>query len=266
MSYRSKSSYILSDPKKLCQFLLEKCKAAGVQVHHPATALSVATDVRGELASVCIGYTDSSAETEIPATRLLLSSGAWTPQVFKSLFNTSSISIPVTSLAGHSLVVRRPTAVKDDNNAASSYSLICKLGELERVVFSRENGEIYLAGVNSTTIPLPELATGATPEAASMGVLKKVAQDLIASETDLEVVREGLCFRPMTSRRTPIITRIKDEDLGSGVTTRVGEEGGVFVATGHGQWGISLGLGTGKVVAEMMQGRKVSADVGSLGL
>ncbi|POR33684.1 Uncharacterized protein TPAR_06122, partial [Tolypocladium paradoxum] len=94
----------LVDPLKLCQFLLGKCRAAGVRVHHPATALSVGADVRGELAHVRIGYTDSSAETELPATRLLLCAGAWTPQVFASLFRGATVAVPVGRLGGHSLV------------------------------------------------------------------------------------------------------------------------------------------------------------------
>ena len=40
--------------------------------------------------------------------------------------------------------------------------------------------------------------------------------------------------------------------------------GGVFVATGHGPWGVALSLGTGRVVAEMVLGRKTSVDVGVL--
>lgn len=44
---------------------------------------------------------------------------------------------------------------------------------------------------------------------------------------------------------------------------------GIFVAAGHGAWGISLSLGTGYVVAGLVEGRKkedLGADVGRLGL
>jgi len=78
------------------------------------------------------------------------------------------------------------------------------------------------------------------------------------------VVRAGLCFRPVTERGVPYVTRLKDEQLG--IKTRGGGEGGVFVAAGHGPWGISLSLGTGKVMAEMMAGRETSADVSGLGI
>jgi glycine/D-amino acid oxidase-like deaminating enzyme len=43
-------------------------------------------------------------------------------------------------------------------------------------------------------------------------------------------------------------------------------DGGVWIASGHGPWGISLSLGTGLVVSELVEGRKPSADISNLGL
>jgi hypothetical protein len=53
----------------------------------------------------------------------------------------------------------------------------------------------------------------------------------------LEVLREGFCFRPVSRSGEPIISRVPDEKLGGGMTTRHGGEGGVFVSAGHGPWG-----------------------------
>jgi glycine/D-amino acid oxidase-like deaminating enzyme len=78
-------------------------------------------------------------------------------------------------------------------------------------------------------------------------------------------VRKGLCFRPVTRRGTPILARIEEERLG-GMRTRGAWEGGVFVAAGHGPWGIALSLGTGKVMSEMIDGKETSADVVELGV
>jgi glycine/D-amino acid oxidase-like deaminating enzyme len=63
----------------------------------------------------------------------------------------------------------------------------------------------------------------------------------------------------------PILSQIPDEDLG-GTVTKPGADGGVFVAVGHGPWGISQSLGTGKVMAEMIEREKTSANVGALGM
>ena len=133
-----------------------------------------------------------------------------------------------------------------------------------RLRYSRGlGGEIYIAGLNSVSLPLPELATESRIDESSIAKLKMTAERLLGEE-DLEVVRKGLCFRPVTKRGTPILARI-DEKLGS-VGTRGTREGGVFIAAGHGPWGIALSLGTGKVMSEMIEGNETSADVSRLGL
>jgi glycine/D-amino acid oxidase-like deaminating enzyme len=118
-------------------------------------------------------------------------------------------------------------------------------------IFSRVGGEIYIAGLNDPKLPLPETARDAKIDSRSIDDLKKIAQKLLGQDgtdvTDLEVVREGLCFRPVTSRGVPILSRVRDEDLGGSLETKPGEDGGVYIAAGHGPWGISHSLGTGKV-------------------
>lgn len=59
------------------------------------------------------------------------------------------------------------------------------------------------------------------------------------------MVAKQACYLPFHERGFPAI--------GWHQRARQGR-GGVFVAAGHGVWGISLGPGTGKVVAEMVLG------------
>ena len=82
---------------------------------------------------------------------------------------------------------------------------------------------------------------------------------------DFTVVREGLCFHPVTDKGTPIVGKVPDANLG-GQQTRGGGDGGVWIAAGHGPWGISLSLGTGRVTAEMIRGLETCVDVTELGL
>lgn len=249
-----------SDPLKLCQFLFEKCREAGVRIYNPAVVRHVGADCHDELSYVRIGYVDSSSESNIPATRILVCAGAWTPNVLESMFPGSHINIPVRSLAGHSLVVRNPGVIGD-----TFHSVYTSMDAFSPEIYARPNGHIWLGGVNAS-IRLPSLATGAKPIHSSLDRLKELAKQIIKTEgDDLEIVRTGLCFRPVSERGTPYITRIEDVDLRQGYSTRKGKAGGVYVATGHGPWGISLSLGTGKVMAEMMQGRELSADISELG-
>lgn len=249
-----------SDPLKLCQFLLERCKEAGVRIYQPAIVRFVGADCHDELSYVRIGYTDCSSETNIPATRILVCAGAWTPSVLESIFPGSHINIPVMSLAGHSLVVQNPQDIGD-----TFHSVYTTMDTFSPEIYARPNGHIWLGGVNAS-IRLPPLATGAKPVDSSLDKLKDLAKQIIETEgEELRILRTGLCFRPVSERGTPYITRIEDFDLRQGYSTRKGKDGGVYVATGHGPWGISLSLGTGKVMAEMMQGRELSADISELG-
>ncbi|KAH9994730.1 nucleotide-binding domain-containing protein [Xylariaceae sp. FL0662B] len=272
------------DPLQLSQFLLQRCLDAGVHLHHPAKVISIQTDVRNELSSIRVADTQSSSETDIPCTNVVIAAGAWSPQVFAALFPTSRFRLPVSSLAGHSLVVRPPRWTctgggggGGDRGCHAVFTTAADRPGYAPEIFSRADGNLYVAGLNSAAEPLPPLATEAKSHISksAIEVLRRTAADVLAGDEDddddgggLQVVREGLCFRPVTDRGTPILGRVLDACLGDPtvVGTRPPPDGGVYVAAGHGPWGISHCLGTGKIMAEMIQGRALSADVSALGL
>ncbi|KAH8886846.1 FAD dependent oxidoreductase [Thozetella sp. PMI_491] len=256
------------DPRQLCSFLLDQCRSRGVQIHHPANAISVSTDVRGELASLRVADTQTSTETDIPCQRVVLAAGSWSPRVFRSLFRHSNLDLPIASLAGHSLVLRSPRwhqAVE----ASGCHALYTTVGAHSPEIYGRLGGELFIGGANSSTIPLPEVAGEQRVEHEPIKYLRETALALLGpdgADDDLQVVREALCFRPVTPWGLPIIARIPDDHLGAGMATRPGADGGVFLAAGHGPWGITMSLGTGLVLAELIQGRPLSADISSLDL
>jgi glycine/D-amino acid oxidase-like deaminating enzyme len=120
--------------------------------------------------------------------------------------------------------------------------------------------------LNDGALPLPELSTDTKAMISPQSIqdLRRTAVQLTgksgpANQDDLETTREGLCFRPISQRGTPLIGAIDGKDLGLPVG-----DSGVYIASGHGPWGISLSLGTGKVMSEMLVGQKPSADVRGL--
>ncbi|KAK0633580.1 FAD dependent oxidoreductase [Immersiella caudata] len=252
------------DPLMLCRWLLEECRKRGVRVHHPATVTSVSTDLRGELSSVRIVEAETGVETDLPCTRVVIAAGAWSGRVFKRLFRLSGRKLEVGSLAGHSVVVR--TSKWKGKEGEGCHAVFSMAGEgFAAEMFSRVGGEVWLGGLNGGEAELPVGSTGRTKVVEEAAIkVREAARSLLGEE--VEIVREGLCFRPVTIEGLPVVGRMGDDDLGPGVATRPGADGGVYVATGHGPWGISLCLGTGVVVAEMAQGRPLSADVSELGL
>lgn len=249
--------------------MLQKCLDAGVRLHQPATAISIQTDVRNEVSSVCIADTQTSTETDVPCTRIIITAGAWSRQVFSTLFPTSSLELPVSSLAGHSLVVRSPRWTKEHEAQGCHALFLAEQPGYSPEIFSRVGGQIYLAGVNSAEEPLPELASDSKSRVSKAAIarLRETACGLLGeTDAELDVVREALCFRPATDSGLPIVDRIADRHLGPNVSTRPGSDGGIYLCAGHGPWGISQSLGSGKCLAELVQGRTLSADISRLGL
>ena len=121
------------------------------------------------------------------------------------------------------------------------------------------DGCIYLAGLNSSTYALPKLANERVIDPKSIAVLKQTARKLLGD--GVEVVREGVCWRPVARKGVPIIA-----DLGGKGGGEEEEEAGVIVCAGHGPWGISNSLGSGYCVAKMVEGEDVERYVGRLGL
>ncbi|TVY30168.1 putative oxidoreductase [Lachnellula hyalina] len=242
---------------------LNTCLERGVQLHHPARAVSIDKDMRDELSSIRLVNTETNMVSDIPCSKILIAAGAWSTQVFSTLFPTSQTKIPISSLAGHSLVVRSPRWSKEHEEKGCHAIFTSDEDGYSPELFSRLGGEIYIAGLNDASLALPKFATDSKIEEGAVSKLKKAAQRLLGTTENLEeieVVRKGLCFRPITKQGTPIMTNIHDENLG-GLSTRGAGEGGVWLAAGHGPWGISLSLGTGKVMSEMILGKSTSVDV-----
>ncbi|KJR89738.1 FAD dependent oxidoreductase superfamily [Sporothrix schenckii 1099-18] len=254
------------EPKLFCEYFLEQGLRRGVQLHQPARAVRVGKDDAGKLASVTIEQ--EGQETVLACTRLVLTAGCWTPHVFAELFpdDAARRPLPVHNYAGHSLVVQ-PQA-KDPTGAMPCFALFAAGGPMQYCpeIFGRANGTLYLAGLNSSTIPLPATATDSVPSQDQLDDLLATCKRILG-EDDVEVLRTGLCHRPATPWGAPLVLRLLDEKLKETTVedSRTGGNGGVFSSAGHGPWGISMGPGTGMVLAEMVQGRPLSADVSGLG-
>jgi glycine/D-amino acid oxidase-like deaminating enzyme len=203
----------------------------------------------------------------VPCTRLVITAGPWTPAVFSSLFPSASIEIPITPLAGHSVVLKSPRWTEEHAENGESHAVFTTNSSgFSPEFFSRTGGEIWFGGLNSTTISLPPGAGEAQPNPEDIMQLMVVAKRLLGlpGKEDLEVLREGLCFRPVMNNGRPIVSRVPDEKLGAGLKTRGAGDGGVFISAGHGPWGISQSLGTGKVLTELMEGVETSCDISRL--
>ena len=275
---------ITSDPLRLSHFLLRTCRDRGVQLHQNCKPLGLELSSTRTIEGLRITSPDESTRTSIiPCNRVIITAGAWTPRIFSKLFPESQTKIPITSLAGHSLLLKSPRwqigqekqggeGRKEEGGCHAVFTTDPTGYSPE--VFSRVGGEIWIGGLNDPDLKLPEIATDRKIDPESIATLQATAKRMLGDETgsseDLEILKEGLCFRPVTSRGIPIIDEL-DETVTKVKTKAAGlkgeiHPGGVWLAAGHGPWGISLSLGTGKCLAEMVDGKKTSARIADLSL
>ena len=241
---------------------MSSCLSRGVQLHQPASVLSTSRNSSGAISSIQVELANS-IEIAIPCNRLIIAAGAWTPNVYSKLFSNSDVRIPVYPLAGHSILIRSPlwpaakhpplvecssVQVSPYQTAATScYSIYTTdPQDYSPEFYARLPGHVYLCGLNSSSYPLPKLPTERIIDSKSTSILKATAKRLMGE--DIEILRESVCWRPMATRGVPILGRMPNVE-------------GLWLASGTGTWGISLSLGIGKVMAEMLEGKPTSADV-----
>jgi glycine/D-amino acid oxidase-like deaminating enzyme len=194
-----------------------------------------------------------------------------------ALLDPSSLSSSSTTLATTAQPRHKAHAIYASPTPRTPYSYAPE-------VFARlgpdGDPELWIGGLNDPALDLPEKAQevkGLVDEEMVRdlrGTLVQLcgkggggaAEGEGTNEDDLEIVSEGLCFRPVSETGVPVVGRVREEELGAGVKTEPEGRGGVFVASGHGPWGISLSLGTGKVISELVLGQELSADIGRLGV
>ncbi|RPB20752.1 FAD dependent oxidoreductase [Terfezia boudieri ATCC MYA-4762] len=279
------------DPVRFCNFLMGGCIAHGVHLHLRTSATRVLTDPdNGNVTAV-----ELNTGITIPCSQVLITAGVWTPTVLRDLFPNINHTCPVlkvSSLAGYSIVYRTPLPPDSADSSRSApdtppptpskgekalchaiFTTTDETASFSPEIFSRHAAhgetEIYLAGLNTASLPFPPLASdipAPTAEHTSIQRLHNVSRQLLCEGggggggeggLGLEVVKMQVCHRPVMPDGKPVMGRIPPEELG-GVA-------GVYTCVGHGPWGISLGPGSGLVMAELLEGRaRLSAEVGLL--
>lgn len=252
--------YMLSrEPLRLCRFLLQECESrSNIHVHNPALATLSPKPVVVPTTTVHIQYRDSDKSIDVTCENIIVTSGPWTTSVLSTLFpHLAPSAIPrIMALSGHSILLRSknwPEAGISDppchavfiNDPSSKHS---------PEAISRLGGEIYIAGVNDADTPLPESPGSSAPlDHECVELLTEIGKKL-CGDVDVEVSRSAICFRPITSDGNPFIGRVGVEREGLNV----------WVGAGHGPWGISLSLGTGMVLSELVLGLRTSVDIDKL--
>lgn len=205
---------------------------------------------------VSVQYSENGISKFLEATDILLSAGPWTPR----LFPRAQLKAP----RGHSVVVR-------PSRDLSPYILFPSIeapnGSLRHVlspeIYPRPGDRlhdfdtVYASGPDDYDVPLPETSDHVAVDKKSCDdvliAIRSVSQEI----RDGEVVTRQACYKPQ------IRPHEEDEEVGP-IVGPTGIEG-LWLATGHDEWGIQNAPGTGLVMSEMIfEGAAHSANCDSL--
>ena len=221
-------------------FLLETAKSKGVKLlQGSASSLSIESGRVTEIHVTCA----DGANLTLPCDKVVIAAGPWTGPLSKTLLPKP---IPITSYAGHSVLLQSSTALSPDCLFMTVYA---PNSSYRAEIIPRSSGEIYISGINDTFV-LPPTPDTAIPHKKEIDKLKEIADIILP---DYTIKKEQLCFRPMTEHGNPFISPYP-------------EVNGIYIGAGHSYFGIILGPGSGKVLSEMVLGEEVSADISQLSL
>jgi len=170
---------------------------------------------------------------DLEAEQIVLAAGALTPSVAKDL----KLNIPIQPARGYSMTM---SATK----TMPSHALI--LGE-RRIAVSPMDGLLRFTG---------RLEVGnysMEPNPVWLQRIENSAQEYLKLDEKLDVKETLAGLRPTTPDGMPIIGKSPNHS-------------NLFLATGHAMLGLSLGPGTGQVVAEMLNGQEPAVSLSPMRL
>ena len=243
------------NPYMMTKTLAELAEDHGVKIIiGSATAIDYAEDHQSV---VSVQYSQNGTIHSLPATDILLAAGPWTPRLFTKVH----LKMP----RGHSVVIK-------PSRNLSPYVLFPSIatppdGSFEHIlspeIYPRPGDRlhnfdsVYACGPDDYDVPLPDTSESVAVDDQSCNdvwtAVKSVSQEI----HDGEVITKQACYKPQ------IRPHEEDEEVGP----MVGPTGikGLWLATGHDEWGIQNAPGTGLVMSEMiLEGVAHSANCDSL--
>jgi glycine/D-amino acid oxidase-like deaminating enzyme len=165
----------------------------------------------------------------IAADAVVLAMGPWTGRV-------AGVALPrVDGLKGYSVTL----AAADVPAHALFVEYRAADGRrFEPEIFPRPDGEVYVCGM-ADPAPLPDAPEAVAVSEAGCAALARAAGRVSRALAAAPVTRRQACYRPVTADGLPLIGRVPGA-------------AGVYVATGHGPWGMLNAPATGLALAELI--------------
>ncbi|KAK0564546.1 hypothetical protein OC844_001646 [Tilletia horrida] len=236
-------------PRLFCETVWAECERRGVRfVRAEVQGMSSSSTADGAGRRV-LSLTKGKEEA-VPFTKLVVAAGPWSGQLLQKMCGFDAGII--TNLPGHSVIIEPTQPLPAEALFADIRGVPASDVTLGPELFVRPDSTVYAAGENTGEALPQDLHDDAFDEDAIKRLLKACAL-ISPALAQGRVLSKALCYRPMTDRGNPIISAVPGEE-------------GIFLLSGHGPWGISLGPGSGKVMAELLLGKTLSAEISALTL
>ncbi len=203
------------------------CRQQGVEFRHDTAIHGIATDA-GRVTGVATGSGMVSGDAYVVAL------GSYSPR----LLGPIGVRVPIYPVKGYSLTV----PITDPGGAPES----TVMDETHKVAITRLGDRIRVGG----TAELVGYDT--KPRRPRRGTLEHVVTDLYPDGGDVVRAEFWCGLRPMTPDGPPVIGPTRYPNL--------------WLNTGHGTLGWTMGCGSGRVLADLISGRAPAVDTSGLGL
>lgn len=212
---------------------------------------------------ICESQKDSREKYSLSCNKLVLAAGPWTPTYSKQLFPDSVLNLQPTIDAGDWVLM-------ENSNVQTSKTIACVFFDDivgEKLYYAGRNDEtIWVCGQRNHTEKLLPPEAEHEPDEGLISRLMKYSQGFIHFSEDVDAVKSstmqiletGRAFRASTASGLPFITGVP---VGRLSPLKHGKETGVFICYGHGSYGMSLGMGSGKLMAQVIQGVEPDIDI-----
>ncbi|RYP09421.1 hypothetical protein DL764_001300 [Monosporascus ibericus] len=248
-------------PRCLGIWLERKCATEGVDIRTSTTATAVATAENGALKSVQCSILATGESYSLPCQKLVIAAGPWSPSLIQSLFPNSILDLQPSTNAGDWMVFQDPNPVRADTTSAVFFDDIVH----EKLEYGgRNNGSIFVCGRRNFTAILPPPGKEDEPDQRVLSDLIQYSRRFIHQDIEgeacpaLSILEKGRAFRPSTVAGLPRISEIPSEKL---YCVESEAPTGVFLCYGHGSYGLTLGMGSGKLMAQVILGLKPDIDI-----
>lgn len=202
-----------------------------------------------------VTYTDDDGETHsLESTDIVVAAGPWTPHLLPR--------VKLLTPRGHSVVVQpshdlSPHVLFPSISAApnSTFSNLISPEIYPRPPDAAHPFDtIYASGPDDYDVKLPSSTESVVVDAQRAEDVWTALKSVSRPIHDGEILVRQACYKPQIRKHE------EDEEVGP-MVGKVGKTKGLWLATGHDEWGMSNSAGTGVVMSEMIwEGEAKSAD------